>query len=125
MGYAFPCLCPKCSAWPLCSASPIWWSRRRCRATEPEGGFLRANDPAAGRWYSRDVAAIAKARRLGAVAPFFIDADAAPNPGGYPVGGLTVVAFRNNHLIYALTWFALAMLCAAAAVLVLRQPRRR
>lgn len=93
------------------------------RATEPKGGFLRANDPANDRWYSRDVTAIATARRLGPVAPFFIDADATPNPGGYPVGGLTVVAFRNNHLVYALTWFALALLSAAGAVLALRRTR--
>jgi len=94
------------------------------RVTEPGGGFLRANDPSANRWYSRDVAAIARARGLGAVAPFFVDADATPNPGGDPVGGLTVVAFRNNHLVYALTWFALAGLSAAAAVFALRQPKR-
>ena len=31
------------------------------RASEPKGAFLRSNDPAAGRWYSRDVAAIAQA----------------------------------------------------------------
>ena len=30
------------------------------RMTEPGGGLLRANDPAADRWYSRDVAAIAR-----------------------------------------------------------------
>ncbi len=95
------------------------------RVTEPGGGFLRTNDPAADRWYSRDVAAITRARGLEPVAPFFVDADAAPNPGGYPVGGLTVVRFNNNHLVYALTWFALAALSAAAATLVLRQPRRR
>lgn len=85
------------------------------RITEPGGAFLRSNDPAANRWYSRDVAAIARAHRLGPVAPFFIDADATPNPGGYPVGGLTVVRFSNNHLVYALTWFGLALLCAFAA----------
>ena len=95
------------------------------RLTEPGGGFLRANDPAADRWYSRDVAAIAQARGLGPVAPYFVDADATANPGGFPVGGLTVVRFANNHLVYALTWFALAGMSAAAAVLVLRrrQPR--
>ena len=32
------------------------------RVTEPKGGFLRANDPAADRWFSRDVDAIARAR---------------------------------------------------------------
>jgi len=95
------------------------------RASEPHGGFLRANDPAGNRWHSRDVAAIARARGLGTVAPFFVDADAAPNPGGYPIGGLTVVSFRNSHLVYALTWFALAALSAAAAVVALRMPARR
>lgn len=93
------------------------------RLTEPGGGFLRANDPAAGRWYSRDVAAIAAAAGLGgAVAPYFVDADATPNPGGWPVGGLTVVRFRNTHLGYALTWFALG---GGLAFLALRAARAR
>lgn len=91
------------------------------RTTEPGGAFLRSNDPASGRWYSRDVAAIARARHLSPAAPFFIDADETPNPGGYPVGGLTVVRFSNNHLVYALTWFGLALLCLSAAVLTLRK----
>lgn len=90
------------------------------RMSEPQGAFLRANDPASGRWYSRDVAAIAQARGLSPVAPFFIDADATPNPGGYPRGGLTVVAFRNAHLVYAITWFALAGLSAFGLVLIYR-----
>lgn len=93
------------------------------RTTEPGGGFLRSNDPAADRWYSRDVAAIARKRGLPPVAPFFIDADATPNPGGYPIGGLTVVAFRNNHLMYAITWFGLAALCIAGAAMILRTKR--
>jgi len=80
------------------------------RVTEPGGAFLRTNDPAAGRWYSRDVAEIAKARGLARTAPYFIDADAKSNPGGYPVGGLTVVQFRDHHMVYALTWFALCAL---------------
>ncbi|WP_409334826.1 SURF1 family protein [Bradyrhizobium neotropicale] len=90
------------------------------RVTEPKGAFLRSNDPAANRWYSRDVAAIAAARGLSQVAPFFVDADATPNGGGYPIGGLTVVRFPNNHLIYALTWFAMAIMLAAALLRALR-----
>jgi surfeit locus 1 family protein len=54
------------------------------------------------------------------VAPYFIDADAAPNPGGWPVGGLTVVHFRNSHLSYALTWYALALLCVAGLAQLIR-----
>jgi len=90
------------------------------RLSEPGGGFLRSNAPAEGRWHSRDVAAIAQARGLSDAAPYFVDADATLNPGGYPVGGLTVLRFSDNHLIYALTWFALALMLAAALLFVLR-----
>jgi len=91
------------------------------RLTEPKGAFLRSNDPVADRWFSRDVQAIAAARNLANVAPYFIDADATPNPGGLPIGGLTVVAFHNNHLVYALTWLTLALMLAVAAIRVGRE----
>lgn len=91
------------------------------RLSEPGGGFLRSNDPAAGRWYSRDVIAIASARGLGEVALFFVDADTASEPGPLPQGGMTQVSFRNTHLIYALTWFCLALMSAGAAVFLIRR----
>lgn len=96
------------------------------RASEPGGAFLRSNAPADGRWYSRDVRAIARAKALeGSVAPYFIDADAAPNPGGYPIGGLTVVRFRDSHLEYALTWLGLCLLSLSGGAVVWRSGRRR
>ncbi|WP_420145131.1 SURF1 family protein [Sphingobium sp.] len=91
------------------------------RLTEPGGGFLRSNDPAADRWHSRDVAAIAKARGLGRTRGYFIDAERTPSPTGYPIGGLTVVQFPNNHLQYAITWFILAAMTVGAYMLVMRQ----
>lgn len=93
------------------------------RTTEPGGTLLRANDPAADRWFSRDVAAIAARRGLGEVAPYFIDADVAPGGAGpgAPVGGLTVTAFPNNHLVYAITWYSLAAMLAAVTTHVIRQ----
>jgi len=95
------------------------------RITEPHGGFLRTNDPAADRWYSRDVAAIAAARRLSAVAPYFIDAAADPAvPARPPVGGLTIIAFPNNHLTYAITWYVLAIMVAGGWMILLRHERR-
>ena len=94
------------------------------RMAEPKGGFLRSNDPAHDRWYSRDVAAIAATRGLADVAPFFIDADGTANPGGWPVGGLTVVQFRNAHAVYAFTWFTLAAMLAGAVAWVVRDERR-
>jgi surfeit locus 1 family protein len=93
------------------------------RITEPKGGFLRTNDPGAGRWYSRDVGAIAHARGLERVAPYFIDADAGADATAYPIGGLTVIAFPNNHLSYALTWFALAIMSLGGLVVVARVGR--
>lgn len=94
------------------------------RMPEPDGFFLRPNDPAKNSWNSRDVAAFAAKENLGSVAPYFIDADAKSNPGNQPVGGLTVVSFRNSHLSYAITWFALAAMIAGAAVFVWRYERK-
>ena len=95
------------------------------RLSEPRGGFLRRNDPVQDRWYSRDVAAIAAARRLqGFTAPYFIDADATPNPGSLPVGGLTVISFPNSHLVYALTWYGLALMVAAGFAYAAREDWR-
>lgn len=93
------------------------------RLTEPKGAFLRSNDPKDDRWYSRDVAAIAAARGFTDVAPYFVDADAAPNPGGLPTGGLTVIAFPNNHFVYAITWYGMALMLAGAMVYLLRNGR--
>lgn len=101
------------------------------RLSEPEGGFLRRNVPDAELWYSRDVGAIARHRGLAPVAPWFVDADAASATQAgtpWPRGGLTVVRFRDNHLGYALTWFALALLVAGGGwrfALEERRIRRR
>lgn len=95
------------------------------RITETGRGFLRENEPEAERWYSRDVTAIAAARGLQNVAPYFIDADKGDSTvPGSPEGGLTVVTFRNTHLQYALTWFALALMAIGGALLVFRHEWR-
>lgn len=94
------------------------------RVTEPGGGFLRSNDPAGDHWFSRDVAAIGQARHLPSVAPYFVDADAASSLPGGPIGGLTVVTFSDNHLVYALTWFGLALLVLVGVFIVVREERR-
>lgn len=94
------------------------------RMTEPEGRFLRPNDPAADRWYTRDVAAIAAQHHLNNVAPYFVDADASTNRGGIPIGGLTVVNFPNNHLLYALTWFSLAAMLMGFLIKLVLDRRR-
>jgi len=79
------------------------------RVPDPPGAFTPPPDTARRIWFSRDLAAIAAADHLTLTAPVVIEADAAPNPGGWPRGGQTVVSFRNQHLSYAVTWFGLAL----------------
>jgi surfeit locus 1 family protein len=88
------------------------------RAQKP-GWFLPDNDPARGQWFWPDPKAMAAADRLAAIAPYTIDADSTPNPGGWPKGGVTPLDLPNHHLQYALTWFSLAV--ALAVIYVLSQ----
>ena len=99
------------------------------RLSEPSGR-LRQNEPARNYWYTRDLHAIAQARGLPAVAPYFVDADEASAKaagavdGVQPTGGLTVISFPNNHLVYAITWYGLALMVAAAFAWAVRDARK-
>ncbi|WP_454915205.1 SURF1 family protein [Xanthobacter sediminis] len=86
--------------------------------------FSRPNDPATGHWYRRDIASITHAKGFKAAAPYFID-EGGGDPSVWPRGGQTVVTFRNAHLSYALTWFALALGVLAGYLLLLRQEVRQ
>ncbi|MCI4677267.1 SURF1 family protein [Rhodoblastus acidophilus] len=93
----------------------------------PEGRnlFTPADEPDKNLWFTRDPKALAAHWRLMSAAPFSVDADAAPNPGGWPKGGATVINIPNNHLSYALTWFALAAtLITVAGAYIWRKERR-
>ncbi|WP_436127541.1 SURF1 family protein [Acidovorax sp. LjRoot117] len=127
---------------PLAPPSPVT-VQGLIRMTEPKGGFLRTNDPAQQRWFSRDVAAIAQALQLNHAAPFFIDAGlptagtraltaeavevagaAATASTPWPRAGMTTIRFPNSHLVYAITWYGLALMVVGAAWLVVRYERR-
>jgi surfeit locus 1 family protein len=79
------------------------------RAPEARSWFMPENEPAADRWFVRDIAEMARARDLERVAPFWIDLDPVPNAAGWPRPGQTKLAIPNNHLGYALTWFGIAL----------------
>lgn len=79
------------------------------RASETRGLFVPEDDPARDSWFTRDVPGIARARGLTHVAPFLVEADATPNPGGWPRGGQLRLDLPNNHLQYAFTWYGLAL----------------
>jgi len=89
----------------------------RMPETEKPSFLVPDNDIAKNIFYWRDIPTMARTAGLPAekVYPFFVDADDKPNPGGLPVGGVTLVDFPNRHLEYAVTWYGLAF----ALVLVL------
>lgn len=69
------------------------------------------NDIAKNVFYWKDIDAMASSSGAGQRAdflPFFVDTNDAPNPGGLPVGGVTLISMPNNHLQYAVTWYGLA-----------------
>ncbi len=86
------------------------------RPPEPRNLFTPADHPEKGVYFTRDPALIAAHFGLAPAAPFSVDADPTPTPGGRPRdgqdgphGGATELSFPNNHLSYALTWFGLAL----------------
>lgn len=98
-------------------------------AAEKPAGFTPDNDPAANAFFWRSLSDMEQGLALPEgvrLLPFIVDAGAGTAPGGYPVGGTTVVAVPNNHLQYAITWFALAATMGVMlAMLVVTQARRR
>ena len=83
--------------------------------------FLPDNRPDLNYWFWVDLPEMAAADKLDHVAPFYIDADASPNPGGWPKGGVTRLELPNNHLQYAFTWFSLAVALIVVYVLYHRR----
>lgn len=78
------------------------------RAPEARPAFVPGNEPGGERWFVRDLGEMVRARGLERAAPFYVDADSTPNPGGWPRGGQTRLNLPNSHLGYAITWFGIA-----------------
>ena len=97
--------------------------------TEKPADFIPDNDPAQNVFFWKNIDALGEGLDLPAgvtLLPFLIDAGPGEAPGGYPVGGVTVIDIPNNHLQYAITWFSLAaILTVMFAILVISQARRR
>ncbi len=94
------------------------------RLPETRSYFTPPDTPANGDWFTRDPVAIAAALKLDHAAPFSIDEDAHEAARGEPAGGATVLDIPNNHLSYALTWFALAATLAGVFLVFVWKHRR-
>ncbi len=79
------------------------------RVSQSPGLFTPKPDPITRLWFVKNVPEIADFLGVSVKAPIMVEADATPNPGGWPLGGQTNIDFPNDHLQYALTWFGLAL----------------
>jgi surfeit locus 1 family protein len=84
----------------------------------PEGRhwFSPADDPLHNLWFVRDPLAIADAKEIRPVAPFYVEQESPVPPGGLPQPGKLAVQLRNVHLQYALTWYGLALVLVVVFV---------
>lgn len=86
------------------------------RWPETRHWFSPADDPQHNVWFTRDPAAIAAAKGIGPVAPFYVEQELPVPPGGLPQPGKLVVQLRNEHLQYAVTWYGLALVLVVVFV---------
>jgi surfeit locus 1 family protein len=99
---------------PTEGSAPIDWPQAPvtvdgyAHAPDRPGLFTPAADPTRRRFYALDPAAIGAALGLKRVAPFTLVALGPEVPGQYPVPAQHLPRPPNNHLLYALTWYALA-----------------
>ena len=78
------------------------------RWPEERSVFTPSDDPEQRLWYVRDHAGMTEWHKLGDAAPFYIDQEEPVPSGGLPRPAPLRVELPNNHLQYAMTWFALA-----------------
>ena len=86
--------------------------------------FLRPdNQPGENAWLWPDLPAMAAFAGLPrSVTELYVVAGPAANPGGLPIGREVKVKLRNDHLQYAIIWYALALALLVVYVLQQSQP---
>lgn len=99
----------------------------RARLAGKPSSLVPDNDLAKNVFYWKDLTAMATSTGLdpAKVVPFFLDADATPNPAGFPIGGVTLIDLPNSHLQYAVTWYGLAAALATISLIGWFRSRRR
>ena len=95
------------------------------RVAQQRTRFMPDNDPGKNVWFFYDLPEMARALGMASLAPFYLEAAVDPQaPEGAPLGGQTRFQLPDNHLGYALTWFALAIALTVIFVLSQRQEAR-
>lgn len=94
------------------------------RFPEKAGMLTPAASPAKRLWFTRDPLEMSQVLGWGKVAPFYIDLEHPVPPGGVPLPGPLHVHLKDDHMQYAITWFALAGAVVIAFLVWLRGKRR-
>lgn len=84
------------------------------RFPEEPGTFTPKEDSGKRLWFVRDHQSMAQVLGWGEVAPFYVDLESPQPASGTPKPGPLHVQLKDNHLQYAITWFGLALVVAAA-----------
>jgi cytochrome oxidase assembly protein ShyY1 len=91
---------------PLVTGEPVTMTGY-IRFAETEGLLTPAENPAKRLWFARDHLAMARSLGWGEVAPFYVDLEQPVPSGGIPKPGPLQAHLKDDHLQYAITWFAL------------------
>ena len=108
---------------PLITGQPVMLTGY-LRFPEKAGVLTPAENLASRLWFTRDHLAMAHALGWGEVAPFYIDLEQPVPVSGIPKPGPLEVHLKDDHMQYAITWFALAGAVLIAFGAWLRAQRR-
>jgi len=92
------------------------------RLGQVPGWLAPENKPSTGTWLWVDLDALRADIGLPDLKPFFLEQVATDVPGGLPINGQARLELPNDHLQYALTWYAFAVI---GTVIYLLYHRRR
>jgi len=108
---------------PLLTGEPVTLTGY-LRFPEAAGMLTPAANLARRLWFTRDHLAMAHALGWGEVAPFYVDLEQPLPANGIPKPGPLDVHLKDDHMQYAVTWFALAGAVVIAFGVWLRAQRR-
>ena len=108
---------------PLVTGAPVELTGY-LRFPETAGVLTPAENVTRRLWFTRDHLAMAHALGWGEVAPFYVDLEAPVPANGIPKPGPLDVHLKDDHMQYAITWFALAGAVVIAFAVWLRAQRR-
>jgi cytochrome oxidase assembly protein ShyY1 len=94
------------------------------RFPEAAGVLTPAEDRTKRLWFTRDHLAMAQALGWDKVAPFYIDLETPVPANGIPKAGPLEIHLKDDHMQYAITWFALAGAVVIAFAVWWRTQRR-